>query len=146
MSKVRFVGLDVHADTIAVAVAEPGGEVRSHGVIPNRLESVRKLVGKLGPVKEIRACYEAGPTGYVLYWQLTRLAVVFLLTMPLGADDSQLHANALRDALKLREQGSSQEAGVALERLASESDVHPAMAARIQNALGLIRRDQGRWP
>ena len=34
MSKIRFVGLDVHADTIAVAVAEPGGEVRSHGVIP----------------------------------------------------------------------------------------------------------------
>lgn len=29
MSKVRFIGLDVHADTIAVAVAEPGGEVRS---------------------------------------------------------------------------------------------------------------------
>lgn len=47
MSKVRFVGLDVHADTIAVAIAESGGEVRSHGVISNRLESVRKLMGKL---------------------------------------------------------------------------------------------------
>ena len=47
MSKVRFVGLDVHAETIAVAVAENGGEVRSHGVIANRLESVRKLVRKL---------------------------------------------------------------------------------------------------
>ena len=66
MSKVRFIGLDVHADTIAVAVAEPEGEVRSYGVIPNRLESVRKLIGKLGPAKEIKACYEAGPTGYVL--------------------------------------------------------------------------------
>jgi transposase len=66
MSKLRFVGLDVHADTIAVAVAELGGEIRSLGVIPNRLESVRKLVHKLGPVKELRACYEAGPTGYVL--------------------------------------------------------------------------------
>lgn len=82
MSKVRFVGLDVHADTIAVAVAEPGGEVRSHGVIPNRLESVRKLVGKLGPVKEIRACYEAGPTGYVLYWQLTQLGVACEVIAP----------------------------------------------------------------
>jgi hypothetical protein len=51
MSKVRFVGLDVHDDTIAVAVAEPGGEVRSHGVIPNRLESIRKMVNKLGPTK-----------------------------------------------------------------------------------------------
>ena len=36
MSKVRFIGLDVHADTIAVAVAEPDGEVRSMGVIPNQ--------------------------------------------------------------------------------------------------------------
>ena len=32
--KVRFLGLDVHAETIAVAVAEPDGEVRSLGTIP----------------------------------------------------------------------------------------------------------------
>ena len=75
MFKVRFLGLDVHADTIAVAVADVGGDVRSHGVIPNRLESVRKLVGKLGPAERIRACYEAGPTGYALYWQFTQLGV-----------------------------------------------------------------------
>lgn len=63
MSKIRFIGLDVHADTIAVAVAEPNGEVRSLGMIPNRLESIRKLVVKLAPVKQLKACYEAGPTG-----------------------------------------------------------------------------------
>jgi transposase len=44
-------------------------------VILNRLESIRKLVQKLGPVHHLRACYEAGPTGYVLYWQLTQLEV-----------------------------------------------------------------------
>ena len=75
MKKVRFLGLDVHAETIAVAVAEPDGEVRSLGIIPNREESVRKLVKKLGPVEQLQACYEAGPTGYVLYWQLTALGV-----------------------------------------------------------------------
>jgi transposase len=82
MSKVHFVGLDVHAETIAVAVAEMGGEVRSLGMIPNRLESVRKLVHKLGPVKELRACYEAGPTGYVLYWQLTQLGIACEVIAP----------------------------------------------------------------
>lgn len=82
MSKVIFVGLDVHAETIAVAVAEPAGEVRSHGVIPNRLESIRKLIGKLGPAKTIKACYEAGPTGYVLYWQLTQLGVACEVIAP----------------------------------------------------------------
>jgi len=75
MSKIRFVGLDVHAETIAVAVAEAGGEVHSLGIIPNRLESVRKMIGKLGPVSTLKCCYEAGPTGYVLYWQLAQMGV-----------------------------------------------------------------------
>ena len=71
---IRFVGLDVHAETIAVAVAE-GGEARSVGIIPNRAEAVRRLLGKLGDLKTVRVCYEAGPTGYALYWQLTKLGV-----------------------------------------------------------------------
>jgi hypothetical protein len=53
MSKIRFVGRDVHADTIAVAVAEPSGEVRSLGLITNRPESVRKLMHKLSPVEQL---------------------------------------------------------------------------------------------
>jgi transposase len=75
MKNVRFIGLDVHAETIAVAVAEPGGEVRSLGTIPNRAESVGRLIRKLGKAGQLRVCYEAGPTGYVLYWQLSELGV-----------------------------------------------------------------------
>lgn len=78
MSKLRFVGLDVHDDIIAVAVAEMGGEVRGLGTIPNKLESVRKLE----PVGNLKCCYEAGPTGYVLYWQLTQLGVACEVIAP----------------------------------------------------------------
>jgi len=33
------------------------------------------LIRKLGKPESLRVCYEAGPTGYVLYWQLTELGV-----------------------------------------------------------------------
>jgi transposase len=49
--------------------------VRSLGTIANRADSIRKLVKRLGPVEQLKACYEAGPTGYVLYWQLVELGV-----------------------------------------------------------------------
>ncbi len=80
--KVRFLGLDVHAETIAVAVAEPDGEVRSLGTIPNRAESIRKMIKRLSPVEKLSACYEAGPTGYVVYWQLAELGVQCTVVAP----------------------------------------------------------------
>jgi hypothetical protein len=51
---IRFVGLDVHAESITVSVIEPDGEIRSLGSIPNRPEAVRRLVMRI-PAKGI-AC------------------------------------------------------------------------------------------
>jgi hypothetical protein len=65
--------LDVDAETIAAAVAEPDGEVQSLGTIPNRTASIRKLIKKLSPADKLGACCEAGPTGYVVYWRLPEL-------------------------------------------------------------------------
>ena len=54
--KLRFLGLDVHVEMIAVPVVEPDGEVRSLGTSPNRAESIRKMIRKLGPAEKLRAC------------------------------------------------------------------------------------------
>jgi transposase len=103
MSNVRFIGLDVHAETIAGAVAEPDGEVRSLGVIPNRPESIQRLVKKLGPIEPLRVCDEAGPTGYVVYWQLTTLNVACEVVAPtlVPVKPGDRVKTDRRDALKL---------------------------------------------
>lgn len=76
MKKIRYVGLDVHAETISIAYAEEGREHPTYGgKIPNRQESIRTMMEKLSPIGTmLRACYEAGPTGYGLYWDLVKLA------------------------------------------------------------------------
>jgi transposase len=76
--------MDVHKETIAVALAEAGErqEVRSYGVIPNTPTAVARLVKKVGPAARLRVCYEAGPCGYVLLRQLTALGVACTVVAP----------------------------------------------------------------
>ncbi|MGF6951993.1 transposase [Neobacillus sp. B4I6] len=73
---IKFVGLDVSKEKIAVAIAEEGrGEPRYFGMIPHTPEAIRKLIKKLGEPNTLRVCYEAGPTGYPLFRLLLTLGV-----------------------------------------------------------------------
>lgn len=69
----KYVGLDTHKDTIAVAVADAsGGKARYFGEIANRPAAMDKLLKKLSPDGEVVSyCYEAGPCGYQLYRQIS---------------------------------------------------------------------------
>lgn len=82
--KTIYVGMDVHAETISLAVAlggsrDPGRHV---GTIPNDLSLLKKALRKIGPLKTLQTCYEAGPTGYAVYWYLTKLGVLCDVVAP----------------------------------------------------------------
>ena len=71
---IIYVGLDVHKDTIAVALAEAGkrSEVREYGKIANTLAAVKALAAKIARGgSELRFCYEAGPCGYGIQRELS---------------------------------------------------------------------------
>lgn len=72
-----FVGMDVHKETIAVAIAEEGhSEPVSLGLIPNNHDSLLKLLKKLQkPGRKLKFCYESGPCGYEIYRFLTERGI-----------------------------------------------------------------------
>jgi transposase len=80
---VKWVGLDVAKDSIAVAVldAGEGGEPRMDRVGHDEV-TVRRLLARLGPPRRLRVCYEAGPTGYELHRLITSAGAVCEVVAP----------------------------------------------------------------
>ena len=71
--RITYVGLDVHKDSIVVAVAAGGlrGEVREYGRIANTSAALDRLLRTLGDGMKLRFCYEAGPCGYGIHRRLS---------------------------------------------------------------------------
>ena len=74
-SRTRFLGMDVHPETMAVAYGaqEHGAEVTSLGTMGTRQCAIDHLVRKMpAKAKHLIFIYEAGPCGYWLYRYLTK--------------------------------------------------------------------------
>ncbi len=85
MNKAIYVWLDVHKDTIAVAVADEGrrGECRFFGTISNKADSVLRLTKQLTAAAGTPSfCYEAGTCGYGLHRHLTKLGFECAVVAP----------------------------------------------------------------
>ena len=107
MKKLLFVGMDVHAQSITLALA-PGrdAEVRLYGSIPHDLQALEKVFAKLRqahPGVELRVCYEAGPTGFVLARRLAQLKTACVVVAPsmIPKRAGERIKTDRRDALKL---------------------------------------------
>jgi transposase len=61
------VGLDVHKDSVSIALAEPGRTpARLVGKVPHDVAKLVKVLQRLGTSSTLHLVYEAGPTGFAL--------------------------------------------------------------------------------
>src|ERR1700735_1136724 len=100
----RFVGMDVHKDTIVVAVTATGevGKATAYGTFPNTAAALETLVKRLrkagdGPIKY---CYEAVPCGYGIHRALTKMGEDCMVVAPsmIPRKSGERQKNDKRDA------------------------------------------------
>ncbi len=83
-SKAKFIGLDVHKDTISAALVDGGriGEARELGRIAHDVPRLLKLLARVGPPQVLHVAYEAGPTGYGLCRTLRAQGIDCIVVAP----------------------------------------------------------------
>ena len=156
--QIRYIGLDVHKASISVAIAEESGTPTSYGKVDNDPSAIRKLMTRLGgPEVELRVAYEAGPTGYALHRQLTKLGIDCIVVAPslIPKQPGNKVKTDRRDALKLARLLRSgdltpvwvpDEAHEALRSLVRARADAKADQLRAKHRLSKFLLRQGCWP
>ena len=106
MNSVKFIGMDVHKNSITIAIADQGrrGPVRTYGAINNDLGALDKFCRKMVSTEsELNFVYEAGPCGYSIYRHLTAKGFDCMVAAPslIPKKSGERIKNDRRDAKKL---------------------------------------------
>lgn len=101
-----FIGMDVHKNSIDIAIAEQGreGRVRHYGKIDGTLAALDKVVRKLvSKGSQLHFVYEAGPCGYQIYRHLSAQGLDCAVVAPsrIPKQSGNQIKNDRRDALML---------------------------------------------
>jgi transposase len=137
----RFIGMDVHKDTIVVAVTAAGdsGKATPYGTFPNTVPALEKLVKRLRQAGSgaLKFCYEAGPCGYGVHRTLTRLGedcmVVAPSMIPRKSGDRQKNDKRDADGLAVLHRGGL------LTAVWVPDAAHEAMRDLIRSRLAAVR-------
>lgn len=136
-----FIGLDVHKESIAIAIADPGrgAEVRFYGNINNEPNAINRIFTKFKMnFENMLVCYEAGPCGYRLYRQLISSDIECDVVAPSRIPKSPTDRikNDHRDAVSLARLLRSNE----LTKVWTPDETHEAMRDLVR-ARGASKKD-----
>lgn len=153
------MGLDVHKETVVIAVATGrGGSVDVLGTVSNTFHAVHQAIERLGPPNRLRICYEAGPTGFGLARQLRQSGYRCMVVAPslVPKQAAERIKTDRRDAVKLARflrSGDLTEVTIPEEQTEAMRDLERAredalqslQRARLQLDKFLLRHDR-RYP
>jgi len=103
MKTQAWIGLDVHKNSVTVALVESGAEGEKFTQkMPNSPHQLVQLMRKLQREYDLRVCYEAGPCGYSLYRKFAAAGIPCTVVAPslIPVDLKKVKTDRL-DAVKL---------------------------------------------
>ena len=104
MNKIKYVGLEVHKETISIAVITGNNHSPDfEKTIPNNNKQIMNLFKKLGDSKNIISSYDAGCTGFGLQRMLDKSGITCYIAAPgqIPRKSSERIKTDRRDALKI---------------------------------------------